>query len=174
MQQCHFNPLFFTLLFLSILALLVHFALKSGYHLTYSVSRSVPKNIYLVMPSREFKRGDLVQFIPPEPFKKFLLTKHWLPQSGLMLKYVYAVPGDFVCNENHVVMVNKRKVGPVYTFYNKKNKLPQTKFCGKLTDNQYLLMSTCVKRSYDGRYFGPVRKTNIVGKVFGENLGSKY
>jgi len=173
-QLKNFLPLFFSLVFLSIFALLIHFAAKSGYHLTYSVSHSVPKSVYLVVPSHEFKRGDLVQFIPPEPYKNFLLTKHWLPRSGLMLKYVYGIPGDFVCNKNHVIRVNKKKLGPVYTFYDKKNKLLQTKFCGILTTNQYLLMSTCVERSYDGRYFGPVIKANIVGKVFGENLGSKY
>jgi conjugative transfer signal peptidase TraF len=136
---------------------------NAGYLLTYQVTTSMPKGFYLVTPSKHFHRGDIVLFRPPKKFMAFMLQKKWLPKSGLMLKYVIGVPGDYICQNKKWIYINHRQVAPIFYEYAPGKKLPNSHFCGKLAQHQYLLMSTRLKRSFDGRYFGPVSDDKIIG-----------
>ncbi|MGD9153313.1 MAG: signal peptidase I [Gammaproteobacteria bacterium] len=138
---------------------------KRGFLLTYQVTASMPKGFYFIKPSQHFHRRDIVLFKPPEKFLHFLLQKKWLPKNGLMLKYVVGIPGDYVCQNKKWIYINNQKIAPIYQEYKPGKKLPNNCFCGKLKKHQYLLMSTKLKNSFDGRYFGPVNDDRIIGKA---------
>lgn len=138
---------------------------NAGYLLTYQVTTSMPKGFYWINPSKHLHRDDIVLFRPPKKFLAFLLQKKWLPKNGLMLKYVIGVPGDYVYQNKKWIYINHHQIAPIFYEYAPGEKLPNNHFCGKLVQHQYLLMSTRLKRSFDGRYFGPVSDNKIIGKA---------
>ncbi len=158
-----FYPLFFSLVFISLLTVIVNVIKKFGYHVTYSATASMPRGFYLVVPTKKIMRYDIVEFVPPSKILNFVRDLHWIPESGLMIKYVFAIPGDDVCVRNEAVWINGKKIGKVYRSYAFEKLLPQTKICGKLSDDQYLLLSTNKEHSFDGRYFGAISSRNILG-----------
>ena len=160
-----FSPLFFSLVFTGIIVLIVGLTKKSGYHITYAVTKSVPQGLYLVIPTKKIERHDMVEFIPPQPALNFIKEKRWCPQSGSVIKYVFAIPNDHVCIHHQAIWINGKKIGRVYKFYASNKLLPQIKICGKLKENQYLLLSTESERSFDGRYFGVISLEKIFGKA---------
>ena len=160
-----FYPLFLSLILIALIAVVVGVLKKSGYHITCSATTSMPRGFYLVMPTNKIKRYDIVEFVPPAATLEFIVKHHWVPKSGLIIKYVFAVPGDDVCVRNNAVWINGQKIGTVYRFYASGKLLPQTEICGKLKENEYLLLSTRKERSFDSRYFGIITSRNILGKA---------
>jgi conjugative transfer signal peptidase TraF len=158
-----FYPVIISILILMIIASFVWLLKTKGYRLVYQVTPSMTKGFYFIKPVKIIKRSDIVLFKPPKKTLSFLLRHHWLPHDGLMLKYVFAVPGDYVCQKENAIWINHKKIAPVYRYYAAKKSLPNNHFCGKLKANQYLLMSTKAKRSFDGRYFGPINRNRIIG-----------
>ena len=160
-----FLPLVFSLIFIAIISITVSTIKKAGYHITYSVTPSMPRGFYLVVPAKKISRYDVVEFMPPLGVLDFIKEKHWVPKNGLVIKYVFAIPNDHVCIHKEAIWVNGKKIGPVYKFYDKNKLLPQTKICGKLDKDEYLLLSTKNERSFDGRYFGTISSKRILGKA---------
>lgn len=144
---------------LGLLAGAVHMIKKSGFGITYQVTPSMPKGFYFIKPVQNIKHNDIVIFYPPPKALHFLSQNHLIPHSGLLMKYVFAVPGDKICKHNYAIWINSHYIAPVYQLKN----LPNKQFCRVLKNNEYLLMSTNVNRSFDGRYFGPVNKKDIIG-----------
>jgi type IV secretory pathway protease TraF len=82
-----------------------------------------------------------------------------------MMKHVFAVPGEFVCKRAGYLWIEHKKIAKVFRDYAPGKTLPSTPFCGVLKANEYLLMSTRVPNSFDGRYFGPIKKSAIFGQA---------
>jgi type IV secretory pathway protease TraF len=82
-----------------------------------------------------------------------------------LMKQVVGMPNDFVCNNNGKIIVNNKDFGEIYVFYAKGKKMPYVQFCAKLKTEQYLLLSNFIARSFDGRYFGPVQRNQIIAKA---------
>jgi len=156
-------PLFLSLIFIALLALTVSIIKSAGFHMTYSATKSMPRGLYLIAPTKKIARYDIVELIPPPIALDFIKKNHWAPQSGSIIKYVFAIPNDHVCIHHQAIWINNKKIGRVYKFYAPNKLLPQTKICGKLKANQYLLLSTESERSFDGRYFGLVSSQEILG-----------
>lgn len=160
-----YASLLWSLIFIAVLAIIVVVVKAAGVQLIYSATKSMPKGWYLVVPSKSFKRHDIVQFIPPQHIIAFVKDLHWLPPSNTLIKYVFATAGDHVCVRDRAIWINHQWIGRVYDEYATKKPLPQTKICSKLNDNEYLLLSTKQERSFDGRYFGITTSKNIYGKA---------
>jgi type IV secretory pathway protease TraF len=158
------NFLYALYFFLLLLAFFCYLLSKLGFMLTYQVTPSMPKGFYLIIPAKTFSYKSIVVFHPPDAALKFLLQHHWIPSSGLLMKYVMAIPKDFVCKKNHLIWINNKKTVPVFHYFAPGKPLPNTAFCHRLGKNQYLLLSNKISHSFDGRYFGPVTKPQIIGK----------
>lgn len=150
---------------LLILAIIVQMLLDFGYRITYSASASMPKGFYLITPIKRLARFDAVMFSPPPSAKDFILMHNWGPKSGFVLKYVYGVPGDMVCNRNNGILINQKLIANIYHYYAPGKKLPRTDFCAQLGQDQYFLLSTKIEHSFDSRYYGPIFRAAIVGKA---------
>lgn len=161
----NFYPLFFGMMIVFFIAIIVGIIKRSGYHVVYSATASMPWGFYFVSPIKNITRYDIVEFIPPIAILNFVKEHHWIPQSGLMIKYVFAVPGDEVCVRDAAVWINNKKIGKVYRFYAHGQLLPQSKICGRLRSDQYFVLSTKKERSFDGRYFGAISVSNILGRA---------
>jgi conjugative transfer signal peptidase TraF len=164
-KRFNFFPLISSLLSIFCLFILVSFFKTQGYAVTYQPTASMPRGFYLIVPIKKIERGDLVVFFPPESIKKILLAKHLIPDSGLLMKYVYGLPGDLVCVKQRMLWLNHCPVAKVLHLKIDNESLSAAAFCGKLIENQYLLLSPNNLRSFDSRYFGPVKQMAIVGKA---------
>lgn len=163
-----FRPLFLSLASLIILALVIVLIRSQGYWLSYQVTPSMPKGFYWVTPIHgSLHRNEVVVFKPPAQFEKYLTKKHWLPDDGVMMKHIVALPGDWVCKKDDYIWLNDKMLAPVFSHAPKGEALPSLAFCGTLLHNQYLLMSLRVPNSFDGRYFGPVSRRLIIGRAIG-------
>lgn len=160
-----FNCFIIPFLFLISLAVSIKIIRELGYGITYQATPSMPKGFYLIEPAKTIKKGDIVIFRPPKSTLNFLLKHKWIPNSGLLMKHIVAVFGDKVVEQKGTIWINNQKTGPVYKYYAPGKILPNSNFQGVLQPHQYLLMSTRIKRSFDGRYFGPVSGKDIVGKA---------
>jgi len=138
---------------------------KTGYGLTYQISASMPRGFYLIKPAEKIKRGDIIVFYPPKKIATFLLQHKWIAPDKLLMKHVAAITGDYVCKHNATIFINHKKVAHITHYYAPGKPLPSKPFCTTLKKNQYLALSTKIKRSFDGRYFGPIDKKTIVGKA---------
>jgi len=150
---------------MSVLFVLVTTLARRGYALTDQVSESMPKGFYLVYPAQKITMGEVVVFHPPKFAADFLVSHHWLPNNHWMMKHVVATPGDFVCNAHDTLTVNHHAIAPLQQFDSHGERLPVHHFCRTLQPHQYLMVSTRVKNSYDGRYFGPVEREQIKGRA---------
>jgi signal peptidase I, bacterial type len=136
-----------------------------GYRVVYSKTASMPSGLYLIIPKQKFSKHEVVEFIPPDWALDFLKERGWINSRGSIIKYVFAVAEDSVCNQGDSVIVNDKVVGKVQRFLDSGKQLPKKSFCGKVPDNHYLLMSNFSDRSFDSRYFGLVSAKNILGKA---------
>jgi conjugative transfer signal peptidase TraF len=158
-------PLIFSIMFIVLVGFLVNNIKKLGYSMIYSATASMPRGFYLIVPIYNIKRYDIVEFKPPQAALLFAQKRKWIPASGLMIKYIFAIPGDTVCVRNNVVLINHKKIGRVYDSYADGRPLPQIHICNKLNLGQYFVMSTKSERSFDSRYFGVITLNNILGIV---------
>lgn len=142
-----------------------------GYGVVYQVTPSMPEGFYWRMPPKHLHRNDIVIFYPPSSILLFMHQHHLVPKDGWVMKYILGVPGDFVCKKQGYVWINQYKIARVQQYYQPGRKLPNTPFCRRLGTQEYLLMSTKVVHSFDGRYFGPVKKQHIIGEMIPLNRG---
>lgn len=161
-----FTSLFYALFFICFMGIVVFFLKQIGIGLSIQLSASMPKGIYFITPIKNIDRGDVVIFKPPSAIDTFLIQQKWVPRSGVLLKTVMAVPGDYVCKKNHWVWLDRKKTAYVFEYYEPHKKLPNIPFCGALNPDQYLLMSVLNNKSFDGRYFGIINRTNLIGRAY--------
>lgn len=141
------------------------FCFKSlGYELTYQETASMPIGWYLQTPINKVKKEDVVIVNLNQNWQQYLVRHHWIGKNMTLMKHVFAIPGDTVCIKHQHLLINGRKVVKIYKYYAKNKPLPQWHFCGRVPNNQYLLLSTLSLRSFDGRYFGLIQRSSIIGK----------
>lgn len=128
-----------------------------------NLTDSEPRGLYRVDPvDREIRRGDLVVMTVPEPFRQYVYGRGWLPEGWALFKHVGAVAGDTFCVSSFLT-INGKPVGPVYPADEAGYPLPQLKGCGLVPAGHFLPVATRIRRSFDGRYMGPVRLDLIQG-----------
>lgn len=157
-------PLVLSLLFVGVIQIGMMAVKKFGYHLVYVVTPSVPRGFYLIFPQKRYLHGELVEFSPPPQALNLAKSKQWIPQSGSIIKYVFALAGDHVCIREHLIWVNGKKIGKVYQAA-WQQQLPPAKVCRVLIEGQYLLLSNKNERSFDSRYFGIISSKQILGRA---------
>ena len=82
-----------------------------------------------------------------------------------ILKAVAAGPGDLVCTTSGRLAINGRDRAPIARVDHKGRPLPQWVGCRAMRGDELFVFSDRVPNSLDSRYFGPIPKDLIVGKV---------
>ena len=152
-----------SLLLLSLSILVLDFL---GYGFTYQDSASMKEGWYWFRPIHQpLYRGEVVLFRPGQKLYAYMRAHHWIAKKSVMMKHVFALPGDFVCRKGRVLLINHQVVATIMRDYAPGKALPQLKICRTLGYNEYMLMSTRVKDSFDSRYFGPIARSQIFARV---------
>ena len=146
-------------------ALLSLIAAKPVPRFLWNASESVPIGLYRLQPTDRLFVTELVAIEPPEPFATFLADGRFLPRGIPMLKRVLALPGQTVCREQLRITVDKTEMGVAREHDSRGRPLPFWQGCHVVADGEVFLMNWQSADSLDGRYFGVLPASAIVGRA---------
>jgi conjugative transfer signal peptidase TraF len=133
--------------------------------LIWNASASVPIGLYAVKPTSVHHVGDLVVVRPPEALAALLGARGYLAKGVPLLKHIAALPGQDVCRTGRTITVNGVTMGLARGRDHLGRILPVWQGCRRVADHEVFLMNWQSENSLDGRYFGPLPASTIVGRA---------
>jgi conjugative transfer signal peptidase TraF len=130
--------------------------------LIWNASASAPIGLYLLRTAADLGVTDLVAVDAPEPLASFLKEREYLPRGVPLMKRIAALPGQTVCRIGHNVTVDTIAMGEALA---RGRELPVWQGCRTLRASEIFLMNWDVQDSLDGRYFGPIPKSSVIGRA---------
>lgn len=131
----------------------------------WNASGSVPIGLYRLRPAGHFYVTELVAVQPPEPLATFLDLNGYLPVGVPMLKRVLALPGQTVCRSELTISVDTIAVGAARDRDGRGRPLPKWEGCRVVGEDELFLMNWQSDDSLDGRYFGFLPASAVIGRV---------
>lgn len=127
----------------------------------WNASASMAIGLYLVAPSGPARRGDVVIVALPRDASALAAKRGYLPARVPAIKRIAAVAGDEVCARGDQLFVNGRIVAARLRADAQGRPLQQWRACRRLGDE--ILVLGDGRRSFDGRYFGPIARDAVIG-----------
>jgi len=131
----------------------------------WNASASVPIGLYRLRPADQFHVTELVAVQPPEPLATFLDLNGYLPIGVTMLKRVLALPGQTVCRIGLTISVDDIAMGEARDRDGRGRPLPKWQGCRVVGDGELFLMNWQSVDSLDGRYFGFLPASAVIGRA---------
>jgi conjugative transfer signal peptidase TraF len=131
----------------------------------WNASASVPIGLYRLRPADQFLVTELVAVRLPEPLATFLDLNGYLPIGVPMLKRVLALPGQSVCRAGLSISVDDVAVGEAKDHDRRGRPLPKWQGCRVVGDGELFLMNWQSDDSLDGRYFGFLPASAVIGRA---------
>lgn len=130
--------------------------------LVWNVSASAPRGLYLVGDPEDIGVGDMVIARVPDRWRALAAVRRYLPRNVPLVKRVAAGRGDTVCAYGDHILVEGRRVAERRAVDGIGRRMPWGTGCVRLgEDALFLLMDD--PASFDGRYFGPTMRGDIIG-----------
>lgn len=133
--------------------------------LIWNASASAPIGFYAVLPSHPLKEGDFVIAVPPDGLAGFLDARHYLPKGVPLLKHVAALPGQIVCRRGAIVTIDGIVVAAALMRDRARRPLPKWRGCRAIAANEIFVLNRAIPDSLDGRYFGPLPVSTLIGRA---------
>ncbi|USQ95259.1 S26 family signal peptidase [Caulobacter sp. RL271] len=149
---------------LGLIALALPRLLDPAPRLVWNATRSVPIGLWRITPGAVVSVGDTVLAWAPDPARRLAAARGYLPSNVPLLKTVAATGGDTVCARGPEILVNGMVVAVRKARDRRGRRLPGWQGCQRLANGAVLLVNPAPD-SFDGRYFGPVPATAIIGKA---------
>ena len=131
----------------------------------WNASKSVPIGLYKLQSAGRLGVTELVAVKPLEPLATFLDLNGYLPIGVPLLKRVLALPGQTVCRKGLAISVDTIDVGEAQTRDSRGRPLPVWQGCRVVGADELFLMNWQSEDSLDGRYFGFVPQSSVIGKA---------
>src|SRR5258708_5976889 len=138
---------------------------KPARYYIWNASESVPIGLYRWRPPSSLFSTDLVAVKPPEPLATFLANGRYLPRGIPMLKRVLALPGQTICRDQLTIIVDNLEMGEARERDSRSRPLPIWQGCRVVAHGEGFLMNWQSADSLDGRYFGVLPTSAIIGKA---------
>jgi conjugative transfer signal peptidase TraF len=106
---------------------------------------------------------ELVAVRPPDLLAAYLDLNGYLPLGVPMLKRVLALPGQTVCRNGLTIAVDGIDMGQAREHDGRGRPLPVWHGCRVLADGDVFVMNWQSVDSLDGRYFGPIPVSAVIG-----------
>ncbi|KHJ55172.1 peptidase S26 [Aureimonas altamirensis] len=133
--------------------------------LIWNASASTPVGFYTIGEVGNLDVTDLVAVDAPEPLATFLSDGGYLPRGVPLLKRVAALPGQRVCRTGLAITVDGVPMGDALDRDRRGRPLPIWRGCQLVANGELFLMNWQVRDSLDGRYFGPLPATAVIGRA---------
>jgi conjugative transfer signal peptidase TraF len=131
----------------------------------WNASNSVPIGLYRVQSATQLTVTELVAVQPPDLLAAFLDLNGYLPTGIPMLKRVLALPGQTICRNGLTIAVDGIDVGDARERDGRGRPLPSWSGCRVIAGGDVFVMNWQSEDSLDGRYFGPLSASAIIGKA---------
>lgn len=132
--------------------------------LVWNASASAPIGLYRVVPGAP-ERGGLVLVRTPKSVAQLAAERGYLPLGVPLVKRVAALSGDEVCAFNEAIVIDGTVVTGRFETDRAGRPLPWWNGCRALTGDELFLLIDGVSGSFDSRYFGPVSRANVIGRL---------
>ncbi|MDE2166772.1 MAG: S26 family signal peptidase [Alphaproteobacteria bacterium] len=139
-------------------------ALRPIPRLVWNASASAPIGLYGVVPHAPIARGELVLAKLPLAARTLAAARGYLPAGTPVVKHVAGLSGDTVCSRGRVITIDGDAVAKQLLVDTRERRLPAWQGCQTLHPDQAFLLNTPAD-SLDSRYFGPVERRAILGKL---------
>ncbi|ABQ66553.1 Type IV secretory pathway protease TraF-like protein [Rhizorhabdus wittichii RW1] len=133
--------------------------------LVWNVSPSVPVGLYRIDSAGDPRPGDLVALRPSPDLTRLMAERHYVEAGALLLKPIAAGAGATVCRNGAVVTIDGVSVATARERDRLGRPLPRWSGCRLLNASELFLLATESPDSFDGRYFGPAARSNVVGRA---------
>lgn len=133
--------------------------------LVWNVTASVPVGLYRVLPDETPRSGELVALRPSPGLARYMSSRRYVEAGALLVKPVAAVAGQQVCRIGVLVTIDGEKVATARAVDHARRPLPVWAGCRRLQAGTMFLLAPSVPASFDGRYFGPVATSAVVGRA---------
>ncbi|WP_175354505.1 S26 family signal peptidase [Hyphomonas sp. ND6WE1B] len=132
----------------------------------YNPSESAPQGWYRIEALEHLSRGDQVVSNLPQEAAEFASLRGYLPRGIPVIKTVAALEDDTVCETGGVLEIDDVPTVRVLAADKAGRPLPSPwRTCRRLLPDEVLLLSDRTQDSFDGRYFGAIQKTDIIGRA---------
>ncbi|OPZ00042.1 S26 family signal peptidase [Bradyrhizobium sacchari] len=131
----------------------------------WNASQSVPIGLYRLQETGRLNVTELLAVRVPEPLSSFLDLNGYLPAGVPMLKRVAALPGQTVCRTGLTISVDNIEMGEARERDGRGRPLPVWQGCLAIPLDQVFLMNWQSTDSLDGRYFGPIARSAVIGQA---------
>ncbi len=149
---------------LATFALGVSMLARPSPRLVWNASASAPLGLYWLAVG-PVSRRDFVLAELPDSARRLAATRGYLPAGVPLVKRVAAISGDTVCAVGTTVAINGNAVAARLTGDSRGRPLPAWSGCRALHNGEFFLLMPDVPDSFDGRYFGPVAASSIIGRL---------
>ena len=133
--------------------------------LVWNASASVPIGFYMIAPADRIEVPDLVAVLPPEPIADFMVHRGYIARDVPLLKHVVGLPGQRVCRDGRAITVDAVPLGEARDRDSQGRDLPVWQGCRIIAKGEVFLMNLDVSDSLDGRYFGPLPASAVIGRA---------
>ncbi len=133
--------------------------------LVWNASASAPIGLYAVQSPGTLTISELVVARPPEPLAAFLANGRYLPMGVPLIKHVAALPGVAVCRHGLAVSIDGAVQADARERDHAGRLLPVWSGCRLVASGEVFLLNADEPESLDGRYFGPLPISSIVGRA---------
>jgi conjugative transfer signal peptidase TraF len=133
--------------------------------IVWNASASAPIGLYRIQPDRDPPLGSLVAIAPPPHLGRWMAARGYLGENVPLLKHVAAKVGQRVCRIGGTVTVDGQAVALALTHDRLARPLPVWRGCRTLGADELLLLNPAHPGSLDGRYFGPLRASTVLGRA---------
>lgn len=132
--------------------------------LIWNASESVAVGWYFVVNRRPVI-GEIAVIRPADWVRNYAATHGYLPQKVLLLKPIFAAQPSIICRFGPYVFVDGKHVAKAKILDRNHRLLPVWKGCKVLKPSQYFVLGRH-RDSFDGRYFGPIDRDQVIGTAF--------
>lgn len=138
---------------------------ENATRLVWNASASAPMGLYLWSPATKLTRGDLVLADPPVWVREFAAERGYLPLHVPLIKRIAALPHDRICGSGKRISINGQVIAVRLATDARHRPLPTWQGCLGLGNSEIFLLSTDKPGSFDGRYFGLVKRSAVKGRL---------
>lgn len=133
--------------------------------LIWNATASTPIGFYTVEPAERIEVPELVAVMPPEPLAVFMVERGYIGRGVPLLKRVVGLSGQRVCRIGRTITVDGVEMGEALERDRIGRDLPVWQGCRVIADSEIFLMNGQVRDSLDGRYFGPIPASSVIGRA---------
>lgn len=131
----------------------------------WNASASAPRGLHWIARKSDLGRGDLVLAELPEPWRGLANERGYLPLGVPLIKHVAALPGDHICTIGRAILIGGKIAARRLKRDSKGRLMPIWEGCRLLLADEIFLLNAEVPDSFDGRYFGPTRMDEAIGRL---------